>query len=240
MSATLIKKNKLSILELAKSEAVKNRFTEVTGKNPEVLTSAIVTVMSENNQLKDCSPNSILSAIFSILNLNLRTEISFGQAYIIPYNGQATFQLGWRGYVQLAIRTGLYKTLHTGEIYEGEIRGKNPLTGEFIIGEKISDEIIGYAAHFELVSGFQKTLFMSKTEMENHAKKFAKNSSVWKKNFDAMAKKTVLKLLLKNWGVLDSEMQQALKTDFDFQNEINITPTGTNEFIDITGDEQID
>lgn len=98
--------------------------------------------------MKKCEPNSILTAAVLIASLNLQVNPSFGEAYIVPFKGQATFQVGVHGYVQLALRTGQYKRLHAGVIHEGEIRGVNPLTGEFEIGEKNSDEVVGYVAHF--------------------------------------------------------------------------------------------
>lgn len=192
--------------ELLKTEVVQKRFSEVTGKNPAAFTSALMTVFNSNDLLRSCEPNSILTAAVLAASLNLQINPAFGQAYIVPFKGKATFQVGVHGYVQLALRTGQYKRLHAGVIHEGEIRGTNPLTGEFVIGEKISDEVVGYVAHFELVNGFTKTLFMTKAEIEEHAQNYSqsyqadkkKTWSVWAKNFDKMATKTVLKLLLKN------------------------------------------
>ena len=119
--------------------------------------------------------------------------------------------------MQLAHRTGQYKCLHAGKVYEGEIRGTDPLTGEPITGEKISDEIAGYIAHFELVNGFKKSLYMTVDEIKNHAKTYSQSynsaNSVWKKHFDAMASKTVLKLLLSRWGVLSTDMATAIQAD---------------------------
>ena len=243
--------------DLLKMDTVQKRFSEVTGKNPAAFTSALMTVFNGNDLLKQCEPNSILTAAVMAASLNLQINPSIGQAYIVPFKGKAVFQMGYRGYVALAHRTGQYKTIHAGVIHEGEIRGVNPLTGEFIIGEKISDEVVGYVAHFELVNGFTKTLYMTKAEIEKHAQEFSqsyqadknKTWSIWAKNFDKMATKTVLKLLLKNWGVMSVEMQQALQSDFgvveketitypDHGNRtvprdvFNITPSEDTEFIE--------
>ena len=217
--------------ELLKMEAVKKRFSEVTGKNSAAFISALMSVFNGNDLLKQCEPNSILTAGVQAASCNLQINPSFGEAYIVPFKGQATFQVGVHGYVQLALRTGQYKTLHAGVIREGEIRGVNPLTGEFIIGEKISDEVIGYVAHLELVNGFTKTLYMTKAEVEEHAKNYSqsyqadkkKTWSIWAKNFDKMATKTVLKLLLKNWGVKSVELQQALQADFSVVSKTKYT-----------------
>lgn len=107
--------------------------------------------------------------------------------------------------------------MHAGKIYEGEIRGTNPLDGEPIIGEKISDEVAGYIAHFELVNGFSKSLYMTLEEIKEHAQKYSQSygsaSSPWSKQFDAMATKTVLKKLLSTWGILSTEMATAMQAD---------------------------
>ena len=248
-----------TIADLLKSENVKNRFVELTGRNSAAFTAAVLSVVNGNKLLKDCEPNSILTAAVMAASLNLQINPSFGEAYIVPFKGKASFQVGVHGYVQLALRTGQYKSLHAGVIREGEIRGVNPLTGEFVLGEKVSDEIVGYVAHFELVNGFEKTLYMTKFEMEEHAKKYSQSyqkdknagwtSSVWSTNFDAMAQKTVLKLLLKNWGVKSAEMQQAIQADFSVvskdnftypdngnhsvpREEFNITPSEDTEFVE--------
>jgi len=251
--------NGKTINDLLKMETVKKRFTEVTGKNPVAFTSAVLNVVNGNKLLKDCEPNSILTAAVMAASLNLQINPAFGEAYIVPFKGKASFQVGVHGYVQLALRTGQYKRLHAGVVHEGEIRGVNPLTGEFIIGEKISDEVVGYVAHFELVNGFEKTLYMTKAEVESHAKKYSQSyqkdknsgwtSSQWTTNFDKMATKTVLKLLLRNWGVKSVEMQQAIQADFSVvskdnftypdnnnnsvpREEFNITPSEDTEFVE--------
>ena len=211
----------LSLSDLLKSEKVQKKFIDVTGKNPAAFTSAVMAVVNGNEQLQKCEPKSILSAAVCAAGLNLQIDPSHGQAYLVPFKGKATLQIGFRGYVQLALRTGQYKKLHAGVIREGEIRGINPLTGEFTLGEKISDEVIGYAAHFELVNGFSKTLYMTRAEVEEHAQNYSqtyaadknKSWSMWAKNFDQMAIKTVLKKLLKNWGILSVEMQTAIQAD---------------------------
>ena len=117
-------------------DAVKKRISEVTGKNSAALTSAIMTAVNNNDLLKKCEPNSILTAAVLVASLNLQINPSFGEAYLVPFKNEATFQVGVHGYVQLALRTGQYKKLHARVIREGEIRGVNPLTGEFITGKK--------------------------------------------------------------------------------------------------------
>lgn len=221
MSNYAVTKSGLTLPELLKSEKAKKKISDVTGKNPAAFVSAMFAAFNGNEQLQQCDPVSIFSAALMAASLNLSVDPGQGQGYLVPFKGKATLQIGFRGYIQLALRTGQYKKIHAGVIHEGEIRAINPLTGEFTLGEKISDDVVGYAAHLELVNGFSKTLYMSKTEAEKHARTYSqsyaadtkKSWSMWAKNFDQMAVKTVLKKLLKNWGILSVEMQTAIQAD---------------------------
>ena len=209
------------------SEKIKTRFNEVLGKNAPAFMSALLSVYNGNALLQQCSDMSILGAAGLAATLNLSITPSLGQAYIVPFKSkgvyQAQFQLGVHGLIQLAHRTGRYTALHAGKVYEGEIRRFNPVTGEPEIGEKISDEVVGYIAYMRLVNGFEKTVYMSKAEIEAHAQKYSQGyradknkgwkSSPWSTNFDAMASKTVLKKLLNAWGVLSADMAEALQAD---------------------------
>ncbi|MBR0103010.1 MAG: recombinase RecT [Selenomonadaceae bacterium] len=199
------------------NEGIKKKIAERLGKNAPAFTSALASVYSGNQQLQNCDGRSILGAAFLAATLNLSITPSLGQAYIVPFKGKAQFQVGARGYVQLAHRSGQYTRLHAGKVYEGELRGFNPLTGEPILGEKTSDEVAGYVAYMRLVNGFEKTLYMTKSEIEAFAKKYSqsygKSYSPWSTNFDEMASKTVLKKLLRSWGVLSADLATALAGD---------------------------
>ena len=209
------------------SEKIKNRFAEVLGKNAAGFMSALLSVYNSNNLLQTCDERSILGAAGLAATLNLSITPSLGQAYIVPYKSrgvyQAQFQIGCRGLIQLAHRTGKYAALHAGKVCEGEIAGFNPVTGEPIIGEKLSDEVVGYVAYMRLVNGFEKTVYMTKAEVEAHAEKYSQGyradkskgykSSTWSTNFDAMASKTVLKKLLNTWGILSADMAEAIQSD---------------------------
>lgn len=205
------------------SEPIKNRFSEVLDKGAAGFMSSLLTVYNGNSQLQKCTTKSILGAAGLAATMKLPIIPSLGYAYIVPYGNEAQFQIGTKGLVQLAHRTGHYKKIHTGIVREGEICGFDVLTGDAIVGEKISEKIVGYVAYMELINGFNKTFYMTVAEIEEHAKKYSqsyaydlrsgKKTSVWSTNFDAMAKKTVLKLLLKNWGVMSAEMQEAIRAD---------------------------
>ena len=203
--------------EIVNSDAVKKRFGEVLKEGAASFISALIAIYNGNQYLQKCSAKSILGAAGLAATLKLSITPSLGHAYLLPYKGQCTFIIGWKGLIQLAHRTGRYKCLHAGKIYEGEIRGLEPLTGEPIVGEKISDEVAGYVAHFELDNGFSKSLYMTVEEIKNHAKTYSQSygsaSSPWAKHFDAMASKTVLKLLISRWGVLSADMATAIQAD---------------------------
>lgn len=227
---------------LLNSDVIKNRFNEILGKNAAGFMSALLNIYNSNNQLQQCDARSILGAAGLAATLNLSITPSLGQAYVVPFRGKATFQIGVRGLIQLAHRTGKYVALHAGKVREGELKGFNPVTGEALVGEKISDNVVGYVAYMKLNNGFEKTLYMSKSEIEEHAEKYSqsysydkrsnKNSSPWSTNFDAMASKTVLKKLLNTWGILSSDMASAI------QGDQSVVDKNTFTYVDNRGDVQ--
>ena len=203
---------------------VEGRFIEVLGeKEAKRFISALINICNGSKQLQECDSRSITAAAGLAAVTGLSISPSLGQAYIVPYKGKAQFMVGWKGLVQLAHRTGKYTALNAGKVCEGEITGINPVTGEAILGEKTSDEVVGYVAYMRLTNGFEKTLYMTRPEIEEHAlkysqsyaydKKFGKKSSPWSTSFDAMASKTVLKRLLNNYGILSTEMAEVIQAD---------------------------
>lgn len=220
---------------LLENEKVKARFLEVLDKNAPAFISTLLTVWNGNSKLQECDGKSILGAAGMAATLNLSISPSLGHAYIVPFRGQATFQIGLRGLIQLAHRTGLYEALNSAAVREGEIRGVDVITGDLITGEKISDEVVGYVAYMKLDNGFEKSLYMTKAEVEEHAVAFSqtykwqKEKSIWGKNFDKMACKTVLKLLLNRWGITSGSLQEAIQAD---QSEVTKT---TFTYIDNDG-----
>lgn len=208
-----------TLQQLLNSAGIKRRFEELLDNSAPSFVSSILTIVRGNSKLQECSPNSILSAAGIAAALKLPINPSLGFAFIVPYKNQAQFQLGFKGFVQLAMRSGQYRTLNSGAVREGQIKEIDFITGEIIRGEKISDEIVGYVAYMELINGFKKSLFMTVEELQAHAEKYSQSyaydlrsnrkTSVWSTNFDAMAKKTVLKKLLGNFGIISIDQQSA-------------------------------
>ena len=148
------------------NDNVKARFKEILGKKAPGFISSIVAVANSNTLLQKAEPQSIMNAAVVAATLDLPINPNLGFAYVVPYGNQAQFQMGWRGFVQLAMRSGQYKTINVNEIYEGEIKKSNRFTGEYEFGERSSDKIVGYMAYFSLINGFEKFLYMSKEDCE--------------------------------------------------------------------------
>lgn len=206
------------------NEGIKAKFIDKLGKqNAEATMSAMLSLYNSNRQLQECDPKSIMGAAMLAVTSGLSISPALSQAYIVPFHGVATFQVGVKGLVQLAHRTRQYVALHAGKICEGEFKGINPFTGEPERGEKISDKVVGYVAYMRLVNGFEKTFYMTLEEIEAHALKYSKSyaydvqygkkASPWTTNFEAMARKTVLKRLLNTWGILSTEMVNVIQGD---------------------------
>lgn len=202
-----------------RSESVVKRLHELVGENKDSWISSILTVGTSSKQLRECEPKTIVGAAIQSIVLKLPIDKNLGFAYIVPYGKSAQFQLGYKGFIQLAMRSGQYKTINVTAIREGQLKEHNLLTGEieFDNESKTSENVIGYAAYFRLINGFEKTLYMTKQEVEKHASRYSKmynhSESLWKKDFEKMALKTVLKLLLSKYGILSIDMQMALKSD---------------------------
>ncbi|MBP2638296.1 MAG: rect: recombinase, phage RecT family [Firmicutes bacterium] len=220
---------------------IKKRFEEILGKKAIGFMSSIINVVNGNNALKTCDQMSVITAASIAATLDLPVDPNLGFAYIVPYSGKAQFQLGYKGFVQLAMRTGLYKTMNVSEVYEGEIKSANRITGEieFDFEGKQSDKIIGYVAYFKLINGFEKFLYMTTEEVMAHGKKFSKSfhreNGLWKTDPHSMCLKTVLKRLLSKYGILSIEMQTAFRSDQAVVNQQADTGEITYDYIDAEG-----
>ena len=218
-------------------ESVKQRFKEILGQKAPGFISSILSVTNSNALLQKADPASIMNAAVIAATLDLPINGSLGFAYIVPYGGQAQFQIGYKGLVQLAMRSGRYKTINVSEVYEGEIKNVNRFTGEYEFGDKTSDKVIGYMAYFKLINGFEKYFYMTREEAERHGKKysqtFKRGTGLWSTEFDTMSKKTALKMLLSKFGILSIEMQRAVEFDQSIvHGDINNIEDATPEYVD--------
>lgn len=214
----------VSVKQFFEQDTIKKKFNELLGKRSSSFITSVLQITASNDLLKNADPITVYQAAAVSATLDLPLNNNLGFAYIVPFKNaklnktEAQFQLGYRGYIQLAMRSGQFKTISVTPIYEGQLIEENPLTGfEFDFKKKTSDKIIGYAAYFKLINGFEKTLYSSIEEVTAHAKKysqtFKKGFGLWKDDFNAMACKTVLKMLLSKYAPLSVEMQTAVTSD---------------------------
>lgn len=206
------------------TEQVKNRFEELLGKKAPGFVSSLLAVVNNNKLLAKAEPKTVISAGAMAAALDLPINQNLGFAYIVPYGNQAQFQMGYKGYIQLAMRTGQYKNINADVVYEGEIKNVNRFTGEFEFGERTSDTVVGYMAYFKLTNGFEKYIYMTLDEMQAHAKRYSKNykggTDKWGlTDFHTMAIKTVLKRLLSKYGILSIEMMNGPQLSTALQND---------------------
>ncbi len=224
----------LTVKSLFAEADIKKKFKEILGKKSAAFMASVIQIVSQNEALAKCEPMSVFNATAMAAVLDLPVNSQLGFAYILPYRTKATLQLGYKAYIQFAQRTGQFKTISSTPVYEGQIVKEDPLTGfVFDWTAKKSDTIIGFAAYFELISGFQKTFYMTKEQLEKHGSKYSKTYDkaygMWKKDFEAMASKTVLKLLLSKFAPLSVEIEKAVIVD---QSVINDVETLDVDYVD--------
>lgn len=234
---TLVKSNQQpKFAEVIKADAVQKSLLGTLGDvaRTKRFTASVISAVSTNPTLQECQATTIISAALLGESLNLSPSPQLGHYYMVPFNDNksgnknATFQLGYKGYIQLAIRSGQYKKLNVLAIKEGELIKYDPLD-ETLEVKLIDDEearekapTIGYYAMFELVNGFRKTMYWSKQKMEEHALKYSpgykakKGYTFWEKDFDGMAYKTMLRQLISKWGIMSIDMQNAISNDYSY------------------------
>lgn len=244
------------------SDAIKNRINSmVGGKDGQRFITSIISAVSTNPALSECDHSTILSAAMLGESLKLSPSPQLGQYYMVPFNDKkrnckvAQFQLGYKGYIQLAIRSGYYKKLNVLAIKEGELVKFDPLNEEIVVNMVEDDAVrenlptIGYYAMFEYNNGFRKAMYWSRERMMAHADKYSmafsaekyldllagkipqsemwKYSSFWYKDFDGMAYKTMLRQLISKWGIMSIDLQKAMDGDMAAINE-----DGTVDYVD--------
>ena len=274
MSNNTLAASKPKFSTVIKSNTYQNLIKQTLGnpKKAERYTAAIMSAVATNPQLQNCEAKTILSGSLLAESLNLAHSPQLGQYYLVPFkvkakNGipehyDAQFILGYKGYIQLAIRSGNYKKINVMEIKDGELVSYDPFNEEIVlqpiqdVDEREQTETIGYYAMFEYINGFKKVIYWSKKQMLQHADKYSpafsksayeklrngeipnnemwKYSSFWYKDFDGMAKKTLIRQLIGKWGVMSAEMTQAMELD---NNSLSVEKNG---FVTIEADENYD
>ena len=245
MSNLVTNKPKFSVA--IQSDTYKNLINNTLGDKDRAsrFIASISSAVATNPSLQECDAGTILSGALLGESLNLSPSPQLGQYYLVPFNDSkrgckvAQFQLGYKGYIQLAIRSGQYKKLNVLAIKKGELIKYDPLNEEIEVNliedeeERENAETIGYYAMFEYTNGFRKSLYWSKSKMEKHALKYSKGYAAhkgytyWEKDFDGMAYKTMLRQLISKWGIMSIDMQQAVEKDM-----ATINTDGTYEYVD--------
>ena len=265
-----------------RAESVQQQFKNALGEHKDAFVASLIDLYTGDKSLQTCNTNALVSEALRAATLRLPLNKALGFAYIVVYNNSVkrvdengndvidpqthkpiydkvptpTFIPGYKGYIQLAMRTGQYKTINADYVYEGELRKVNKLTGEIAFdGEKKSDKIVGYFCYFELLNGFAKTLYVSVEDMAKYAKRYSPsigykttieqliakaNDGIvakkvgWEGNFNDMALKTVIRRLLSKYGYLSVEMQNAISGDMegaDFADRNNLIADGANKMV---------
>lgn len=241
------------------SPSVQKQFQNALGNHKDAFVASLIDLYTGDKALQTCKPQALITEALRAATLQLPLNKALGFAYIVVYNNNVksvdakgntvwtkvptpTFIPGYKGYIQLAMRTGQYRTINADVVYEGEARKVNKLTGELAFdGEKVSDKVVGYFCYFELLNGFNKTLYMSVEDMASYSMRYSpsfknnKNVSTtslitlaqsgtvgkqvgWEGNFNDMALKTVIRRLLSKYGYLSVEMQNAISKDEEIDN----------------------
>jgi recombination protein RecT len=261
---------KVDVLKgILNAPSVMEQFKNALAKNAPTFVASVIDLYNSDSNLQLCEPKAVVMEALKAAVLHLPINKALGYAYIIPFNNnkkirdehgqdrwvkvmEPTFQLGYKGYIQLAMRTGQYRTLNADVVYEGEVRKVSKLTGEIAFdGEKLSDKVIGYFCYFELLNGFSKTLYVTVEQMAKHAKRYSKGLKKettidqllalaampvaddsktvgWLGNFHAMGVKTVVRNLLSKYGYLSVEMQSAFADDLRGEDYADATEVTEN------------
>jgi len=265
MSTSVVTRPKTAIEKMKDTIAmpsVQEQFKNALADNSALFVASLIDVYASDTYLQKCEPGLVIMEALKAATLRLPINKSLGFAYIVPYDKSVKvgdqwvkkstpqFQIGYKGYIQLAQRTGQYRYLNADVVLDGELKGHDKLTGTIdLSGETSTGEVIGYFAHIETVTGFRKTVYWSKSRVEAHALRYSqayqadvkskKQNSPWSKQFDEMATKTVLKALLSKYGVMSVEMVAAMTADTSDETtpeqrlDIDVTESANKDFLDI-------
>jgi len=238
--ANEVVKQQQTLQQLMNSGAVVKKMNDVLGseKKASSFISSVISVSQNNKLLRNAEPMSILSSAMVAATLDLPVVPTLGMAYLVPYKGVCSFQIGYKGILELAMRSGEFRNIIDEVVYDGQLVKKNKFTGEYVfdedsikLDEKGKVKPIGVMARFDLINGYSKTIYWPLEEIEAHAKRFSQAyrsgyDSPWKSDFWQMAKKTVLKSLLNKYAPKSVAMQTALKFD---QSKVNLNSNDIGE-----------
>lgn len=200
--------NRLTVRDTFYQPQVLSSFKDVLGGQANAYIASVLIAIANNDALQACTPSSVVKSAMRAATLRLTCDPSVGEAYLVPFKGQATLVIGYKGLRTMALRTGKYRYMNVSPIYEGEEIVEDRLTGmHSLSGNRTGKAVIGYLLYFELVTGFRKSFYMTTEEILAHAQRysrgFSRQDSAWKTNFPEMARKTVLRLGLSLWGYFD-------------------------------------
>ncbi|GKT03433.1 recombinase RecT [Furfurilactobacillus entadae] len=227
--------------QLVAQDKVQEMFHRALGKKATQFATSLINITNSNQSLAKVDQMSVINSAMVAATLDLPIDQNLGYVYLVPYGGHAQPQIGYKGYIQLAQRSGRYVRLNAIPVYEGELINWNPLTEELsyspVNGSHKNEDAIGFAGYFKLNNGFEKYVYWTREQMEDHRMQFSKaaggqtpkKGSPWGDHYNQMARKTVIKSMLTTWGPLSVEMQTAVTSD-------EITPESNTEIKDVTPD----
>lgn len=223
--------NAIAIKAYMSGQGVQRKLEELLGERKDVFLTSALQVVNSNKALQNASPESIFGAVVTAATLNLPINDNLGFAYIVPFKGQASFQMGYKGFIQLAQRSGQFKRINACKTYSGDTEQSVYERLTAFLPKEPKGEVTGYIAYFQLLNGFEAHLAMTNKEMAAHAgqysQSFKKGYGVWKDNFEAMAQKTVLKLLLSKQAPLSivPTLADAVQADQAIIRDVNGQPS---------------
>lgn len=210
---------------LLDSEGYRKRFDELLGRRAPQFVSSIVSMVNADANLQEAfrnAPVTVIQAALKAASFDLPIDTALGYAYVVPFRNkgkmEAQFILGYKGMIQLALRTGVYKTLNVVDVRQGELRHYDRLTEEVEL-DFVEDEeqretlpVVGWVGYFRLLNGTEKTIYMTRKQIAAHEQRHRKGQNMgkgWRDDFDAMARKTVLRRLIGGWGLMSIDYQKA-------------------------------
>lgn len=239
-------KNQLTPVQRLKTalnaESVQEQFRNALQDSAPLFVASLIDIYASDKNLQECEPGAVIMEALKAATLRLPINKNLGFAYIVPYRNKGKaepqMQIGYKGLIQLAMRTGEYRYLNADVVYEGELKSYDKLTGHLDLnGERKSDKVVGYFAYLQLLNGFSKAVYWTKDQVIEHAKRFSKSYSSqfspWQTDFDAMALKTVLRNLITKWGIMSVEMVQAVDRDIEADAQREIAEYANSEVLDI-------